>query len=75
MRDKIKHPVDIMSNVKQGQNTNKSPVAVSADVYTEVLRAVSSGDYNKARDILKAQSKEVQASIKINIALTTQVML
>lgn len=75
MRDRIKHPVDIMDNVKQGQPVNKNPVAVSADVYTEVLRAVSSGDYNKARDILKDQSKEVQASIKINIALTTQVML
>ena len=75
MRDKFKPPVDIMDNVKQGQNTNKSQVAVSADVYTEVLRAVSSGDYNTARDILKDQSKEVQASIKINIALTTQVML
>ena len=75
MHDRTKHPVDIMDNVKQGQNTNKSPVAVSADVYTDVLRAVSSGDYNTARDILKDQSKEVQASIKINIALTTQVML
>lgn len=62
-------------NILDDYKIPERKVATVTDNLLVILDYVNSGDYNSARELLATLPKTEQAAIKINVALSTQVML